>query len=202
MPFRKESTNRAVPARLWLRSAAKNRLCESRPSSRHGLSGRFLLPRRTLHPSSSRGDILRCHKSGRPEAQTPPRSIHSRAAAGDYVSPKCFRTAIPNPKLQAEILIRFCLEEGDLAFVTLLVAEEPVPGDPFSGQALNFRHFDDYVVIGLPLVVTKVIVPRRNEQMKYLKLDAKHAPRIVRADLLVKSDKSGRNPFAATGEGA
>ena len=97
------------------------------------------------------------------------------SAAGDYISTKCFRTSIPNPKLQAEIVICFCLEERDLAFVTLFVAKEPVPGDPFSGQALNFCHFDDRVVIGRSLVMTKVIVPRRNEQMKYLKLNAKHA---------------------------
>jgi hypothetical protein len=95
-------------------------------------------------------------------------------ASGDYISTKCFRTAIPNSKLQAEILIRLCLEESDLAFVTLFVAKEPVPGDPFSGQAFNLCHFEDCVVIGRPLVVTKVIVPAGNEQMKYLKVNAKH----------------------------
>jgi hypothetical protein len=96
-------------------------------------------------------------------------------AAGDYVSTKCFRTAVPNPKLQAEILIRLCLEESDLSLVTLFVAKEPVSGDPFSGQALNLCHFNDWVVIGRSLVVPEVIVSTGNEQMKDLKVDAKHA---------------------------
>jgi hypothetical protein len=96
------------------------------------------------------------------------------SASGDHISTKCFRTAIPNSKLQAEILIGLCLEESDLSFVTLFVAKEPVPGDPFSGQALNLCHFEDCVVIGQSLVVTKVIVPTGNEQMKYLKVNAKH----------------------------
>jgi hypothetical protein len=96
------------------------------------------------------------------------------SAAGDHISTKCFRTAVPNPKLQAEILVGLCLEEGNLSLVTLFVAKEPVSGDPFSGQALNLCYFDDCVVIGWSLVVTEVIVPTGNEQMKDFKVNAKH----------------------------
>ena len=96
------------------------------------------------------------------------------SAAGDHISTKCFRTAVPNPKLQAEILVGLCLEEGNLSLVTLFVAKEPVSGDPFSGQALNLCYFDDCVVIGRSLVVTEVIVPTGNEQMKDFKVNAKH----------------------------
>jgi hypothetical protein len=76
--------------------------------------------------------------------------------------------------LYAEILVRLGLEEGDLSLVTLFVVKEPVSGDPFSGQALNLCYFDDCVVIGRSLVVTEVIVPTGNEQMKDLKVNAKH----------------------------
>jgi hypothetical protein len=94
--------------------------------------------------------------------------------AGDHVPTKNFRTAVPNSKLQAKILIRFFLKESDLAFVTFFVAEVPVPGDPFSGYALNPSHFDGCVVAGRLFVVTDVVVAGGNEQMTNLKINANH----------------------------
>jgi hypothetical protein len=44
--------------------------------------------------------------------------------------------------------------------------------------------------------MAKVIVPTGNEQMAYLKVDAKHAGRIVRADLLVKANEWGHEAAA------
>ncbi|HTC13993.1 MAG TPA: hypothetical protein VK692_07220 [Chthoniobacterales bacterium] len=103
--------------------------------------------------------------------------------------------------MQTEILIRLCLEESDLSFVTFFVGKESVSSDPFSSQTFNLCHFDNCVVIGRPLVVTEVIVPTGNEQMKDLKVNAKRTWRIVRADLPVKISPK-RSPFAAVGEGA
>jgi len=76
--------------------------------------------------------------------------------------------------LQAEILIRFFLEEGDLAFVTFFVAEVSVPGDSFSGYALNLLNFDACVVAVRLIVMTEIVVPGGQEQMTDLKINANH----------------------------
>jgi hypothetical protein len=107
--------------------------------------------------------------------------------AGDHVPTKNFRAAIPNPKLQTKILIRLFLEESDLAFVPFLVAEVPVPGDPFSDDALNLCRIDCGMVTGRLFVMTEVVVPGGNEQMKDLKINANHDRKYSPAEFFVKS---------------
>jgi hypothetical protein len=129
-------------------------------------------------------------------------------AAGNHIPTKNLRTAVPNPKLQAEILIRFLLKESDLSFVILFVAEESVPDDPFSGDALNLSYFGGFVVAGRLFVVTEEVVPRGNEQVTDLKFNAHHDlkdslsrfPR--KAERIRVNGSTGTEAFATTGNGA
>jgi len=112
-------------------------------------------------------------------------------ATGDHVPTKNVRSAVPNPKLQAKILIRFFLEVSDLAFVIFFVAEVPVPRDSLSGDALNLSHIDGRMVAGRLFVVADVVVPSGNEQMKYLKINANHGSSIVRVNFQAKPIAQG-----------
>jgi hypothetical protein len=76
--------------------------------------------------------------------------------------------------LQTKILIRFHLEESDLALVPFFVAEVPVPGDPLSGDALNLSGVDGGMVAGRLFVMAEIVVPGGNEQMKDFKINANH----------------------------
>jgi hypothetical protein len=95
----------------------------------------------------------------------------------DHVPTKKFRAAVPNPKLQTKILIRFHFEESNLALVTLFVAEVPVPRDRLSGDALNLSGIDNGMAAGRLSVMTEIVVPRGNEQMKDFKINANHCPK-------------------------
>jgi len=99
--------------------------------------------------------------------------IQSRTA-GDHIPAKNFRTAVPNSKARTEILIHFFLEEGDLAFVSGLVPEEPVSDDTLPGNALNLVSFDSHVIARRLFVMTEKVVPGRDEQTTNLKIDPDH----------------------------
>ena len=58
----------------------------------------------------------------------------------------------------AEILVDLVGEEGDLAFVVFLPAEEAIAFDAFAGDERGFVEFDDGGLAGWLAVVTEVIV--------------------------------------------
>src|SRR5678809_1330537 len=58
----------------------------------------------------------------------------------------------------------FRREQGNLAFVILLVIEKAISSDSLPSNAVNLIHFANRVVAGRQSVVTKEIVFWRNEQ--------------------------------------
>ena len=107
----------------------------------------------------------------------------------DHVPAKNFRAAIPDPKLQTKILIHLFLEESDLALIPCLVAEEPIAGDPFSGDALNLSDLDGGLVAGRLFVMTEVVVSGGNEQMKDIETNANHDCKHSVSRFLRKGDR-------------
>ena len=106
--------------------------------------------------------------------------------ASDRIAPKNFRAAIPNAKLQAKILIRFFLEESDLALVAYCMAEVSIPGDSLAGDAFDLVQFDRGIVSGRVSVLAHVVVSDRNEQIEELKIDGNHGGSIVWVNSHVK----------------
>jgi hypothetical protein len=177
--FGKESTGPGRPSENEApgslpRSAEKSvgaNLGSQAPSSLHGVFG----PGRKgqVHPVTGAAFFVP-KKADALEFEFNADQFRQTSSAGDDVPSKYFRTTIPDPKLSAKIIIGFFFEEGDLTFVILFVAEEPVAGEALSGHALNFFHFDDRVFSGRFLMMTEVIVTRGNEQMTDLNINTPH----------------------------
>lgn len=72
---------------------------------------------------------------------------------------------VVNRKLVAEALISFHGEEGDLAFIVLLVVEKAVADDAFACDEFNLVDFDHGGVSCGLAVVAEVVVRRRNVEV-------------------------------------
>jgi hypothetical protein len=80
----------------------------------------------------------------------------------DDISPERVRFFVEHPEGIAEKFVDFLREEGDLAFVILLVVKEAVTPDSPAGNAFDFRNFLDGRITGRLLVMAVIIVIGRN----------------------------------------
>ena len=106
--------------------------------------------------------------------------------AGNYVPTKNFGAAVPNPELQAKILIGFVLEKSDLTLIAGFEAEIPVSHDSLAGYTLYLVHLDHCMSAGRLFMVPYKVVAGGNEQMTNLNVDTDHNQTIIRASTVVK----------------
>jgi hypothetical protein len=90
--------------------------------------------------------------------------------ASDDVAPKNRWRPVPDPELSAETIVCLLLKKCNLAFIGLLIIEEPVPLDSLTSNAPNRGHLESWIARGLIPLMAKKVMTRRNVEMRYFKI--------------------------------
>ena len=80
----------------------------------------------------------------------------------DSIAPDKARRTIPKFHCATKLIENFKSEKRDLTFVTFLVIEETVPANAVTGHAIDYGHFNNWIIVRLPAVMAEKVVAGGN----------------------------------------